>query len=68
MAKPRMSVNEVMNDMRSRGFPVSPKTFNESIDAGVFPFVHILGYTETGKRNLLILRREYEAWARDYLD
>lgn len=67
MARPKMTVNEVLTDMRSRGFPISPKTFNEGIDSGAFPFARVLGYSDTGRRNILILRRDYEAWAEEYL-
>lgn len=69
MPNPRMTVNEVLDDMRSRGFKISPKTFNEGTDAGCFPFVKILGISEaTGRRNVLIMRKDYETWAREYLD
>ena len=68
MPNPRMTVNEVLNDMRSKGFKMSPKTFNEAIDAGCFPFVNILGVSEaTGRRNVLIMRKDYETWAQEYL-
>lgn len=67
MARPKMTVNEVLEDMRSRNFPISPKSFNEGIDAGAFPFARILGYSDTGRRNILILRKDYEAWAGEYL-
>lgn len=68
MQKPRMTVNEVLKDMRSKGFSISPKTFNEGIEAGCFPFVSVLSQGEaTGRKNLLIMRKDYEAWANEYL-
>lgn len=69
MASPRMTVNEVLNDMRRRGFKISPKTFSEGVDAGCFPFVNVLSQSEaTGRRNVLIMRKDYEAWAQEYLN
>jgi len=68
MSSPRMTVNDVLNDMRGKGFKISPKTFRECVDAGRFPFVTVLGESEaTGRRNLLIMRKDYESWADEYL-
>ena len=68
MEKPRMTVNEVLGDMRARGFSISPKTFSEGEDAGCFPFVHVLSQSDnTGRKNLLIMRKDYEKWVREYL-
>ena len=68
MAKPRMTVNEVLNDMRARGFSISPKTFSEGVDAGCFPFVNVLSKSDnTGRRNVLIMRKDYEKWVQEYL-
>ena len=63
--KQRMNIEEVMADMRSRGMSVSYRTFIESVDKGVFPFVTVLGQSETGRRRQIILRSDYEAWANE---
>ena len=67
MKKPRLTVNELLADMRNRDFNISQKTLNEGIDAGCFPFIKVLGVGKTGRRNLLIMRRDYEKWADEYL-
>lgn len=67
MAGPRMTINEVMNDMRRRGMGMTQRTIGDNIEAGVFPFGRVLTTGETGRRTFLILRRDYEAWADKYL-
>lgn len=68
MKKPTMSVNEVMSDMRSLGMSMSSKKFNQAIDAGCFPFVKVLGSSEaTGRKTVLIMRKDYEDWVEEYL-
>lgn len=68
MQKPKMTTREVMEDMRRRDFSISYQTFMDGISAGIFPFVKVLGTGETGRKNLLILRRDYETWADEYLN
>lgn len=69
MTSPRMTVTDILTDMRGRGLKISQKTFRDGVDAGCFPFVKVLGESEaTGRRNLLILRRDYESWADEYLE
>lgn len=65
--KPRMTIQEVCRDMRERGMPISPKSLSDGIQVGAFPFGKVLSVSGTGIRNILILRKDYEAWARDYL-
>lgn len=67
MQKPNMTTEEVMQDMRRRNFSISYRTFMDGISAGVFPFVKVLGSGKTGRKNFLILRRDYEIWADEYL-
>lgn len=67
MENPRMTIHEVMVDMRSRGLPMSLKTISECLKSGVFPFGHILNTGPTGRTTFLILRKDYEAWAAEYL-
>lgn len=67
MKKPNMTTNEVMRDMRERGFSISQPNFTRAVAQGLFPFVKVLGEGETGRKALLIFRKEYEAWADEYL-
>lgn len=67
MKKPKMTINEVLSEMRDSGFKISQKTFYEGVDNGIFPFVHILSVGEAGRRSVLILRKEYESWANEFL-
>lgn len=68
MKKARMTVHDVIADMRERGFPIGLKTLSAGIDQGLFPFIRVIGVGETGRRNLLILRKDYEDWAEEYLN
>lgn len=58
----RMTMNEVMSDMRSCGFSISQKTLSDGMVAGVFPFGTLLSTGQTGRRTFMILRRDYETW------
>lgn len=58
----RMTLAEVVADMRRRGTKIKESTVSDGIASGIFPFGSILGVSPTGRRNLLILRRDYEAW------
>ena len=58
----RMTLNEVMADMRSCGYSISQKTLSDGMAAGAFPFGKLLSTGETGRRTFIILRREYEIW------
>lgn len=67
MASPRMTIHEVMTDMRSRGLPMTYKTISECLKSGAFPFGHVIGTGSSGRTTFLILRKDYEAWANEYL-
>jgi hypothetical protein len=58
----RMTMIEVMNDMRDCGFHISQKTLSDGMVAGVFPFGTLLSTGKTGRRTFMILRRDYEIW------
>lgn len=68
MERFHMNVNEVMEDMRRHGFRISPKKFNQMVDAGLLPFVKILSVSPGGRRTQLILRRDYETWCKEQLE
>lgn len=65
MKKPKMTMNEVITDMRERGFAISQKRFKECVLQGVFPFATV--FDIGGQRRFFIFRKDYEAWANDYL-
>lgn len=58
----RMTLAEVVADMRRRGMKIKESTVSDGIASGIFPFGSILGISPTGRRNFLILRRDYEDW------
>lgn len=68
MNRVHMNVNEVMEDMREHGFPISPKKFNQMVDAGLLPFVNILRISPNGRRTQIILRKDYESWRKETLE
>ena len=62
MPRPKMTLLEVCNDLRSRGAGMTQKTVADGIASGAFPFGKVLSVTN-GRRHLLILRKDYETWA-----
>lgn len=66
MESPRMTLKEVLDDMRNRGMGINTVTFNKYLDRGFFPFIEIVNVGETGRRTFLIFRSEYEAWANKF--
>lgn len=65
--KPRMTLDDVLADMRSKGMPMEKRVLSECLKKGVFPFATVLGISPTGRANFLIMRRDYEQWADEYL-
>lgn len=63
----RMTLNEVLADLRSRGFSIGVKTLSDGIQQGAFPFGRVVSVSEHGIRNILILRKDYESWADEYV-
>lgn len=68
MDKPKMSLEEVCRDMRRHGMKLSTKSLADGIQAGVFPFGKVISTSEKGIRNIIIMRRDYLAWAKEYLE
>lgn len=68
MATPRMTLNDVMVDMRKRGLTMTVKSISDCLKSGVFPFGHVINTGSTGRTTFLILRKDYEAWADEYLN
>lgn len=66
MQKPRMTIRDVCIDLRLRGAGMSQKAVSNCIADGIFPFGKVLSETN-GRRHILILRKNYEAWADENL-
>lgn len=67
MTKFRLTLADVCRDMRKHGVKMTAKTLADGIEAGVFPFGKIISVSDGGIRNILILTKDYEAWADHYL-
>ena len=65
--KPRMTLDDVLDDMRAHGMPMGKQVLMECLRTGVFPFATILGISPTGRTNFLIMRKDYDKWAEEYL-
>lgn len=63
--KARMTLDDVLADMRSRGCPMHKKALSDLIKNGTFPFATILNVGKTGRTSFLTLRPQYEAWANE---
>lgn len=66
--KPRMTLDDVLADMRAHGMSMTKDVLSECLKQNIFPFAHIIGISPTGRANFLIMRRDYEAWAEEYLN
>jgi len=67
MKKPRMTLDDVLADMRAHGMTMEKKVLSECLKREVFPFATILKTGPTGRTTFLIMRRDYEKWAAEYL-
>ena len=65
--KPRMTLDDVANDMRAHGMAIEKGILSQCLKEKIFPFAHIVSVGETGRTTFLIMRKDYEEWARDYL-
>lgn len=65
--KPRMTLDDVLADMRANGMPMEKRVLSECLKQGIFPFAKIIGIGPTGRATFLIMRRDYEKWAEEYL-
>lgn len=59
----RMTLDDVLADMRSRGMPIGKKSLCDGMRGGMFPFAKVLSIGPTGRTTHLILRPAYEEWA-----
>lgn len=67
MKKPRMTLSEVLTEMRARGLSIGQATLADMIEEGKVPFATLIGYGDAGRRSFLILRADFEEWADKYL-
>nr|DAI75756.1 MAG TPA: hypothetical protein [Caudoviricetes sp.] len=65
--KPRMTLNEVLAQMRKRGMAMGQETLSNGIADGTFPFGKVMSTGKAGRRTFLILRAYFERWAKTYL-
>lgn len=65
--KPRMTLDDVLADMRSHGMPMNKGALSMCLKSGALPFASVLGTGPTGRTTFLIMRRDYERWAEEYL-
>lgn len=63
----RMTIAQVMRDMRSRGIPIGQKNLTIGIESGAFPFGRVISVGKTGRRTLLITAANYYSWADEHL-
>lgn len=61
MCKPRMTLREVVDTMRSHGMPISDSVLAEGIRKGIFKFGHCVDDT------YIVMRKDFEDWAAEYL-
>lgn len=68
MASPKMTLEEVCRELRKGGMSMSKKSLADWIAmCECHPFGKVLSVSDTGVRNILILRHDFEVWAETYL-
>lgn len=65
MASPRMTLDDVLEDMRAHDMKMGKALLTECLRQGVFPFCRVV---ETAGNNLnyIIMRKDYNDWASVY--
>lgn len=66
LKKPRMTLDDVLDDMRINGMSMGKDLLIACIREGIFPFAHVI-VNGNGRANYVILRKDYEKWAEEYL-
>lgn len=62
---PRMTLDEVLEDMRAHGMKMGKALLTECLKQNVFPFCKNVTM-ESGQNNFIIMRRDYNEWADEY--
>lgn len=65
--KPRMTLDDVLVDMRANGMAMEKGVLSHCLKEGIFPFAHVISIGPTGRATFLIMRKDYEKWAAEYL-
>lgn len=65
--KPRMTLEDVCQDMREHGVSMDKGSLSKGLKRGIFPFGIIQNTGKSGRTTFLIWRRDYEKWAKEYL-
>lgn len=66
MLSPRMTMDEVLEDMRAHGMKMSKALLTECFVQEIFPFCRNVKLP-SGSNNFIIMRRDYNEWASVYL-
>ena len=66
--KPRMTLDDVLADMRAHGMPMEKGVLSQCLKEGIFPFAHVLCTGPNGREHFLIMRKDYDKWADEYLN
>lgn len=64
---PRMTLKEVVEDMRAYGMSVTEDVVSHCLKEGAFPFGRQIAVGVTGRTTFMIMRKDYEDWAKEYL-
>lgn len=67
LKSPKMTLSEVLEDLRLHGVSMGNAALSHCLETGVFPFAHVIGKGPTGRTAFLIMRKDYEDWAKEYL-
>ena len=65
---PRMTLDDVLEDMRAHGMPMEKRSLSQCLKDGIFPFGTVIKTGPTGRTTFLIMRRDYDKWAKEYLN
>lgn len=65
--KARMTLDDVLEDMREHGMKIGKRALSDGLKSGLFPFARILNVGAAGRTTFLIFRKDYEAWAREFI-
>ena len=65
--KPQMTIAEVLSEIRATGVHITQRELSDGIAYGTYPFGEVLWEGPTGRRTFRIWRKNFEAWAREWL-
>lgn len=65
---PMIGVQEIAKDLRARGVTISTKILYGLVNEKKLPFVYDVTFSATGRAHAVIFRKDYEKWAKEYLE